>query len=127
MASRLLWGHGHFLRHGIYHLAADHTLYPSRTCQLVNTAQNSFRRKAAAEIGGGHCRKSVGQQGIPGQKSDAFPKLNMAGGLAAAQIIIIHAGQVIVDERIGMNHLYGTGQWQSSFHIATAQAHTSPG
>lgn len=33
----------------------------------------------------------------------------VVGGLAAAEVIVVHGGEVIVDERHGVQHLHGTG------------------
>ncbi|CSI30706.1 Uncharacterised protein [Vibrio cholerae] len=51
--------------------------------------------------------KRQGLQGVAGQNGGGLIKLDMASGLAAAQLIIIHGGQIIMDQRIGVNTLHG--------------------
>jgi hypothetical protein len=40
----------------------------------------------------------------------ASPKGHVAGGLAAAQVVVVQGGQVVVDERVGVEHLEGRAQ-----------------
>lgn len=41
----------------------------------------------------------------------------MAGGLPPPQVIVVHTGQVIVDEGIGMEHLYPATKLQSLLQL----------
>ena len=52
----------------------------------------------------------LGQQRVAGQHGDAFAKDFMVRGFAATQIVVVHAGQVVVDERVGMDALDRAGQ-----------------
>jgi hypothetical protein len=59
------------------------------------------QRASAAGIG----QAAVGQdtererlQGVAGQERHGFPESDMAGRLAAAQHVVVHAGKVIVNE-----------------------------
>ena len=45
----------------------------------------------------------------------------MVGGLSAAQIVVVHAGQVIVDQRIIMHKLQGAGIGQGQMPVNAAQ------
>jgi len=42
--------------------------------------------------------KSEGLQAIPGKNGGSFAIDNMAGGNAAPQVVIIHRGQIVVDQ-----------------------------
>ena len=58
----------------------------------------------------GHELEGKGQQAVTGQGRQTRPVDNMIRRLAPAQIVIIHAGQVVVDQRIRMDTFQGTGQ-----------------
>jgi hypothetical protein len=60
--------------------------------------------RVGMRIGFAQHQKSLGLQRIAGQYGGGFIKGAMHGGLAAAQIIIIHAGQIIMHQRIGVQH-----------------------
>ena len=53
--------------------------------------------------------KRCGKQGIASQKCRGLTVGSVAGGAAAAHIIIIHAGQVVVNQGIAMQHLQPRG------------------
>src|SRR5699024_7378039 len=44
------------------------------------------------------------------------------GRLAAAQVVVVHAGQVVVDEAVGVQHLDGAGCGQGRRNVAAADA-----
>ena len=46
-----------------------------------------------------------GQQRVPRQHRRHFVKSDMGGGAAAAQIVIVHARQIVMHQRIGMQRL----------------------
>jgi hypothetical protein len=48
-------------------------------------------------------------QGVARKKRRRFVELHVAGRLSAAKHVVIHARQVVVDERVRMDHLDGTG------------------
>lgn len=47
-----------------------------------------------------------GEEGVTGENCQSFAKDFVGGGLAAAQIVIVHTGQVIMDQGVGMDTLY---------------------
>ena len=49
--------------------------------------------------------ESQGLQGIARQQGRGFSELHMHGGLATAQHIVVHAGHVVMHQRIGMDQL----------------------
>ena len=50
-----------------------------------------------------------GLEGVAGEKGDGFAVDLVAGGDAAAEIFVIHAGEVVVDEGVGVEALDGGG------------------
>jgi hypothetical protein len=44
----------------------------------------------------------------------------MAGGHPSALIVIIHAGQVIVNQAVGVKHLHPAGHREAGLHISAA-------
>ena len=67
--------------------------------------------------GAKHHLKGIGQQSIPCQHGHPFSKHLMVGGLAPAKIVVIHGGQIVMDQGIGMDHLQGAGNRQGILHI----------
>ena len=65
--------------------------------------------------------ESLRLHGIPGQDSQGFAVDLMVGGLSAAQIVVVHAGQVFVDQRIIMHKLQGAGIGQGQMPVNAAQ------
>lgn len=54
--------------------------------------------------GGGHKPEGVGQQGVARKDGGGFIEGLVAGGAATAQIVIIHRGQIVVDEGVRVDH-----------------------
>ena len=71
--------------------------------------------------GGGHKPEGVGQQGVARKDGGGFIEGLVAGGAATAQIVIIHRGQIVVDEAVGMHHLHGGSKRQGVHGAAAAQ------
>ncbi len=49
-------------------------------------------------------------QRIPGEDGHRFAEGHMAGGPAAAQLIIVHRRQIVVDQGVGVDQLHRTGR-----------------
>lgn len=62
--------------------------------------------------------KSDGEEGVACQHGDAFPKYFVVGGTTAPEVVIVHAGEVIMDQRVGMDALDGCGGWESVGYAA---------
>ena len=60
------------------------------------------------------------QQGVAGQDRRRLAEHLVAGRPAAAQVVVVHRRQVVVDQRVGVDHLDGTGGRQGLLMIATA-------
>ena len=61
------------------------------------------------------------QKCISGQKCVRLSKFDMTGRPAAPHIIIVHTGQIVVDERICVNHLHGAGKGKRRARIFAAR------
>ena len=64
----------------------------------------------ATTAGGGRGQLGDGLEGerlqrVAGEDGDGFAEGDVAGGMAAAQVVVIERGQIVVDERIGVEHL----------------------
>ena len=56
--------------------------------------------------------KRLRQQRVARQHGDAFAEHLVVGRLAAAEIVVVHRRQIVVDERVGVDALDGAGQRQ---------------
>lgn len=65
--------------------------------------------------------KSVSQESITRQHGNTFPKHLVIGRFASAEIVIVHAGQIIMNKRIGMDTFHGAGHGQGAFHATPAR------
>ena len=54
-------------------------------------------------LGVGKHLKSQRHHGVTGQNGRRFPEFDMAGRLAPAYRIIVHARQIVMDERIAVD------------------------
>jgi hypothetical protein len=57
--------------------------------------------------------------GVAGQQRLGFAELHVHRGLAAAHHVVIHAGHVVVHQRIGVDQLHGAGRTQGRLAVAT--------
>ena len=65
---------------------------------------------AGGAVEAGEDFEGAGLQRVSGEDGDGFAEGHMAGGLAAAQIVVVERGQVVVDERVGVQHLDGCAE-----------------
>ena len=56
--------------------------------------------------------KRLRQQRVARQHGDAFAEDLVVGRLAAAEIVVVHRRQIVVDERIGVDAFDGAGERQ---------------
>jgi hypothetical protein len=61
-------------------------------------------------VGGelGEGLKGEGLKGVSGEYRGGFAEDDVAGGLAAAEVVVVEGGKVIVDEGVGVDHLEGS-------------------
>jgi hypothetical protein len=62
-----------------------------------------------------------GQEGIAGKDGHSLPKLTMTCWKSTPQVVIVHRRQVVVDERIGVDHLDGAGRRHGRVKVAAAR------
>src|SRR4030081_2054165 len=84
-------------------LAADQALTSRGDGQFAEDGADAGPRPAG--------NKSVnferdGQQGISGEYGDSFTKNFVRSGHTTPEIIVIHAGQIVMNQRIGMYTLH---------------------
>ena len=60
-------------------------------------------------------------QGVPGQDGHRLTVDLVAGGTAPAEVVVIHAGQVVVDEGVGVDALHGGGEGQRLLQTPPAE------
>ena len=61
--------------------------------------------------------QGFGQQTVTGKDRHSRTEHHVVGRQTAAQLVVIHVGEVVVDERIGVNHLQGAGQVDKRFRV----------
>ena len=101
---------GNFPAHGLQvgHLAGEH---PAAGAGGGGKLLDDLRAPAGVgEAQAGEEFEGQRQQGVAGQEGDGLAELLVAGGLAAAQVVVVERGQVVVDERVGVDELQGAGQ-----------------
>ena len=80
-----------------------------------------FYPALGGQVGVGDDLKCGGDQSIRRQQGRGFAKLLVAARATPAEIIVVHAGQVVVDERIAVQHFQRTGVVQRLFRRGAAQ------
>ncbi len=88
----------------IEHLATYHPRRASRTGQLPDEGRGQLGVLDAPQGLEGH-----GQQRVPRQQGHGLAEHHVIGGLAPPELVIVHTGQVIVDQRVGVNHFHSGG------------------
>lgn len=83
------------------------TTDPDRFAERRNEAIARLRRSGTTA---GNEAKSLGQQRDPSQDRGAFPKNNVIGWLPPAQRGVIHGGQIVENERSGVDQFDGAGK-----------------
>ena len=91
----------------IQHLAADHAIDGA---DGVGDEADDLHGCGRRRIEAGKDFKGAGLQRVAGEDGDRFAERHVAGGLAAAQVVVVERGQVVVDQRVGVQHLEGCAQ-----------------
>ena len=63
-----------------------------------------------------------GLEGVAGEDGDGFAEDDVAGGLAAAEVVVVEGGEVVVDEGVGVEHLEGCAEVGYAFGVTSAGA-----
>jgi len=79
----------------------------------VPTARETSRR--IAKCGDG--LEGEGLEGVAGEDGGSFTEEDMAGGLAAAEVVVVECGKVVVDEGVGVEHLQGCTKIGDAFGV----------
>ena len=84
------------------------SMSPKRPMPVPTATETS--RRMATTVGGGRGQLRDGLEGerlqrVAGEDGDGFAEGDVAGGMAAAQVVVVERGQVVVDERVGVQHL----------------------
>ena len=101
------------LRFQIEHLPADHAPKPGGARQ--------HQREIGAHGGIGMGRRvrdhveGVGEQRVAGENGAGFIKGLVQGRTSPAQIVVVHGRQIVMDQRITMNHLKRASRAKNSF------------
>jgi len=96
----------------IDHLAADHAGRPGSSGERCH--QLAAHPRIAMRIGIGQRPEGGRQETVAGEHRRRFVELLVAGGAAAAQVAVVHRRQIVVHERIGMDHLDCRGDLQGA-------------
>src|SRR5882757_6858627 len=59
---------------------------------------------------GGDGLEGEGLESVAGEDSGGFAEDDVAGGLAAAEVVVVESGEVVVDEGVGVDHLQGRAE-----------------
>ena len=64
---------------------------------------------AAVGFGASNGGEGLGQKAVPREDSDGFPEDAVVCGATPAEMIVVHAGEIVMDEGVGVNALDGAG------------------
>jgi hypothetical protein len=87
----------------VHGLASGHAAQSCSLCQAAHQRKPQTGIRADRLIG--QCRKRQCLEGIPGENGQGLTVGLVAGGLAAAHVVIVHGRQVVMDQRVDMDHL----------------------
>ena len=79
----------------------------------------------AVEAGDGV--EGEGLEGVAGEDGDGVAEDFMAGRFAAAEIVVVEGREVIVDERVGVDHLDGGAEFDGGLLTHVELAGEAPG
>ena len=68
-----------------------------------------------------------GLEGVACEDGDGFAEDDVAGGLAAAKVVVVECGEVVVDEGVGVDHLDGCAEVGCAFGDGVAAGDHSGG
>jgi hypothetical protein len=103
------------VRNEVQHLTAHHPGGAAAAGQFHAHNRSRGRGVTFAQGFKGQCL-----QRIPGQDRQGFAELHMARGQPAAEVVVVHRREVVVDQRIGMDHLDRARRRERLFERAAA-------
>ena len=98
-------------------LPAHHPVHAGRRRQLRGRRAAPARAPSAGAVS--RCRNASAYSPSPARIATSSPNLHVAGRLPAAQLVVVHRRQVVVDQRVGVDQLDRPRQRQ---HLAAARA-----
>ncbi len=98
-------------------LAPDHPSHARGVGQLARRRQHVGR---LAPLLGEQQREGLGVEAIAGQDRDVLAERTVTRGLPSADVVIVHRGQVVVDQRVGMDQLERGCEGQ---HVGGVESH----
>ena len=103
----------------VHDLAADHAVDGARVARNLGDDGDARLRRAL------QLRQhfvGVSLQRVAGKDGGGLAECLVAGGAAAAQVIIVERGKVVVDERVGVQHLQRRAQFVDAFGNAAQRS-----
>ena len=93
----------------VEHLSADHAVRAGRAAHLGDDGDERFRGSALLAQ---HDLEGERQQSVACEHRDSIAKNLVVRGLAASIVVVVHRGQIVVNQGIRMNHLNGASRRQ---------------
>ena len=95
---------------------------PVPTAALTSRRMPRWWRRGVGRAGDG--LEGEGLEGVAGEDGDGFAEDDVAGGLAATEVVVVERGEVVVDEGVGVEHLEGCAEIGCAFgDVFTAGDH----
>ncbi len=91
-----------FARGHVHVLAADHAAHARRSRELAKRRQHAERGRPS---GAGRRGDRLGEQAVTGEDRNVLAVDDVRGGPSAAQLVVVHRRQVVVDQRVRMDEL----------------------
>ena len=89
------------------HLAGDESLGADGSREFAEGADDA--RRGGTDGGAGDVLEGECEERVAGEDSDVLPEDLVVGRLTAAEVVVVHAGEVVVDKGHGVDHLNGAG------------------
>ena len=104
----------------IERLSADHAAQTGGARQQQHQIGAHGRVRMGRRVG--EHVKRIGQQAVAGQDRGGFIKGLVAGRTSPTQIVVVHRRQIVMYQRIAMNHLQSTSCAQNAVALDAEQA-----
>mmetsp|Transcript_15015 Transcript_15015/g.32258 ORF Transcript_15015/g.32258 Transcript_15015/m.32258 type:complete len:419 (-) Transcript_15015:61-1317(-) len=89
----------------VHDLPAHQALRPHALRHVRHHAQHHLRVHLVEGGGHGDVLEGAGEEAVPGEDGALLAVHLVVGGLAPAEVVVVHAGQVVVHQRHGVDHL----------------------
>ena len=88
----------------IEHLTGNHAGYAAAARDFINCEEALPFVDRAVQARAEHRLKREVQKTVAGENRLTFPEYDVIRRSSAAEAVVVHSGQIIVNQRIGMNH-----------------------